>query len=371
VEVCGDGGEGDEAPAARLTSLVVLATKSRTNTSSVVSPSSGSRFVAPEVNATKRPSPETADAPEPKFPLAPLAPAARLTSVVVCATRSRTRTSKVVSPSSGWRFVATEVKATKRPSAETAGSKEPSLPLAPVAPAARLTSVVVPATKSRTNTSVFVSVSSGCRFEALEWKATKRPSAETAGKPEKSFPLAPAAPAARLTSAVVFACRSRTNTSAISSPSSGCRFDALEWKATKRPSAETAGKPEKPLPLAPVAPVARLTSVVVPASRSRTYTSKVASPSSGSRFVAADPKAMNRPSPEILGPKDSSLPLAPLAPVARLTRSTSSFAAQAWAPSPASTNPRHTATTHRPRPAAAPPRSALPGSAPSGDVGSV
>ena len=143
--------------------------------------------------------------------------------------------------SSGCRFEAPELKATKRPSAEIAGSEELPSPLAPVAPVARLTSVVVFACRSRTNTSVIASVSSGCRFEASDSNATERPSAEIADRMERPFALAPVAPSARLTSVVVFACRSRTNTSRIASVSSGCRFVADESKVTKRPSAEIDG----------------------------------------------------------------------------------------------------------------------------------
>ena len=61
-------------------------------------------------------------------------------------------------------------------------------------------------------------------------KATKRPSAEIAGSLEPWFPLTPVAPVARLTSVVVFACRSRTNTSkdGRAPASSGWRFVAVE-----------------------------------------------------------------------------------------------------------------------------------------------
>jgi hypothetical protein len=48
-------------------------------------------------------------------------PPARLTSIVVFVARSRTYTSSVESESSGSRFAASELKATKRPSAEMAG----------------------------------------------------------------------------------------------------------------------------------------------------------------------------------------------------------------------------------------------------------
>ncbi len=170
--------------------------------------------------------------------------------MVVFASRSRTNTSSVVSPSSEWRFDASELNATKRPSAEIAAEEESSFPLAPAASVARLTSVVVFVSRSRTNTSKVASVSSGCRFEAPELKATKRPSAEIAGTSDSPFPFAPATPAtslARLTSVVVLVSRSRTSTSRPSRPpsvSSGWRFEASDVKATSRPSAEIAGQKE-------------------------------------------------------------------------------------------------------------------------------
>ena len=133
-----------------------------------------------------------------------------------------------------------------------------------------------------------MSVSAGSRFDAVESKATKRPSAEITGRNESSFPLAPSAPEARLISVVVPACRSRTNASPVASVSSGCRFEAFESKATKRPPAEITGTRDAPLPLAPAAPEARLTSVVVLACRSRTNTSVEVSVSSGSRFDAKE-----------------------------------------------------------------------------------
>ena len=55
-------------------------------------------------------------------PLAPAGPEARLTSVVVWVARSRTKTSRSSVVSSGWRFVAAETKATRRPSAEMSGA---------------------------------------------------------------------------------------------------------------------------------------------------------------------------------------------------------------------------------------------------------
>ena len=123
-------------------------------------------------------------------------------------------------------MVASERKATNRPSPEIAGSSEPLFPLVPLTPLARLTRVVVFAWRSRTNTLPVVLFASGDRFEANDAKATKRPSAEIAPSKETPFPGAPFAPAARLTSDVVFVCRSRTSTLPLVSGSVGARFEA-------------------------------------------------------------------------------------------------------------------------------------------------
>jgi hypothetical protein len=77
------------------------------------------------------------------------------------------------------------------------------------------------------------SPSAGWRSDELESKATKRPSAEIAGWAELPSPVAPAAPAARLTRAVVFACRSRSKTWLVKlRVTSGSRFPANEEKVT-------------------------------------------------------------------------------------------------------------------------------------------
>jgi hypothetical protein len=76
---------------------------------------------------------------------------------------------------------------------------------------------------------------------------------------------------------------------------------------------------ELPLPFAPLAPVARLTRVVVFATRSRTNVSTVRSVSDP-RFVAKEPKETRVPSPEIDGLTEVKLPLTPFTPVARLAR---------------------------------------------------
>src|SRR5207249_4297465 len=86
--------------------------------------SSGTRFVASDQNATNRPSPPIAGPP-----LAPFASAPALSTLmrsVVPVTRSRTKTSEASLPSSGTRLVALDVNATYRPSALMDGN--PLLP---------------------------------------------------------------------------------------------------------------------------------------------------------------------------------------------------------------------------------------------------
>ena len=100
-------------------------------------------------------------------------PVARLTSVVVsaCRSRRRCRSTGPCRPGPGWRQF--EANATELPSAESDGSAEPvAVSLAPLAPVARLTSVVVLSCRSRTKTSMLSSASSGSRLEAFEEKAT-------------------------------------------------------------------------------------------------------------------------------------------------------------------------------------------------------
>src|SRR5262249_650253 len=159
------------------------------------------------------------------------------------ACRSRTNTSSDVSPSAASRLNETDSKATKRPSAEIEGGEEAPSPLAP-GPPARLTRLVVVVCKSLTDTSGARAPSAGWGFAGREWEGAKGRSAEIDASEESLLPLAPAAPPARLTSVVVFVCRSRTNTSPPRSPSLGSRLVAKDTKATKRPSAEIEGELE-------------------------------------------------------------------------------------------------------------------------------
>ena len=115
---------------------------------------------------------------------------------------------------------------------------------------ATLTRSVTPVRRSWTKTSSDSFVSSLTRLEALLWKATMRPSAETARVPKREGPtlpkgpLLPSAPSdATLTRSVTPVRRSWANTSQRSLLSSGTRFEAKLKKATKRPSAEMATSP--------------------------------------------------------------------------------------------------------------------------------
>ena len=94
----------------------------------------------------------------------------------------RSRRKMLVSPlvSSPTRFEASELNATNRPSGEMA-SDSPLNPLAWRSFVLIETRRVLPVNRSRTKTSKEWLVSLGTRFEAIESKATYRPSAETAG----------------------------------------------------------------------------------------------------------------------------------------------------------------------------------------------
>ena len=89
-------------------------------------PSGKTRFVAEDAKATKRPSAEIAGSP--LSPLPSIAPGPRFTRLVTPVTRSWTKMSRTPLPSGKTRFVAEDVKATKRPSAEIAGSRLSPLP---------------------------------------------------------------------------------------------------------------------------------------------------------------------------------------------------------------------------------------------------
>jgi hypothetical protein len=103
-----------------------------------------------------------------------------LTRLVVPVWRSRTKTSRSPFVSPPTRFEAPEMKATKRPSAEIEAPKPPKSACTPAV--LTLTRLVVPVWRSRMKTSDSPFVSPPTRFEATDSKATKRPSAEIEGK---------------------------------------------------------------------------------------------------------------------------------------------------------------------------------------------
>jgi len=102
--------------------------------------------------------------------------------------------------------VAPEVKTTCLPSAEI--SARSLRPVAEVPSVARLISVVVPVTRSRTKTSALPLSSPETRLLAIEWNATRLPSAEIDGHMLVELPEPPVV--LTLTSSVVPALRSRT-----------------------------------------------------------------------------------------------------------------------------------------------------------------
>src|SRR6266516_4102455 len=153
----------------------------------------GIRFEASEANATNRPSP-LIDGPR-LAPSAGFASNPTLTSLVWPVSRSRTNTSSNPFVSPGTRFVAREVNATKRPSALTDGSRlKPSacLPLL-----LTLTRSVSPLARSRTKTSIAALVSPPTRLAAIESKATTSPSALTAGGLNRALMLSACLPLLR------------------------------------------------------------------------------------------------------------------------------------------------------------------------------
>ena len=115
------------APVARLTSVVVLATRSRTKTLATPSSSSAERLSAPDRKTTRLPSPEMSGVNAAALAAAPPGPVARLTSVVVLATRSRTKMLATPLSSSAERLLAPDWKTTRRPSPEMLGVKEPAM----------------------------------------------------------------------------------------------------------------------------------------------------------------------------------------------------------------------------------------------------
>lgn len=138
----------------------------------------------------------------------------------------------------GTRSLASELKATYRPSDDTDGL--PPLPEGLPPAVSTLTRVVDPAFMSRTKMSVLLLVSPATRSPAADANATYRPSALIDGwGPAK---LSSGSPPARSTvTRVVWPVRmSRTNTFRLE-PMPGTRSFAWEVKATQRPSALRSG----------------------------------------------------------------------------------------------------------------------------------
>ena len=213
-----------------------------------LSSSSTLRLSAFDWNATEPPFPEIDGNSELSSPPTPLAPVARLTSRVVPFLRSRTKMFDIPSLSAVLRLLASELKATERPFPEIEGLAELSSPPTPLV--ARLTNRVVPFLRSRTKMFDTPSLSSMLRLLASDWKATKRPSAEIDGWNELSSPPTPLV--ARLTNRVVPFLRSRTKMFSKLSLSLSLKLFALDSKATKRPSAEIEGNSELSSPPTPL-----------------------------------------------------------------------------------------------------------------------
>ena len=156
----------------------------------------------------------------------------------------------------------------------------------------------MPVWRSRTKTSLASLVSPGTRLVASDAKATKRPSAEIAGPELSAIALdaarADADPLGRARLAVadedvahaVGVARHQVG---------GGRAEGDEAPVRRDRRADSC----RPLPWAP--PELTLTRRVVPVWRSRTNTSVPSLVSPGTRLVASDMKATKRPSAEIAG----------------------------------------------------------------------
>src|SRR5262245_7282180 len=160
-----------------LTRKLVRLSKSRTNTSALWLVSLPTKFVALLVNATHRPSSLMRAMSEntgPPPPALELLNRSRVTSVVVPAIKSRTKRSLVLLTSFEERLLARLSNRTKRPSGVITGQDDAPFP-DEIPSAATLTNVVAPPIKSRTKTSEALFVSLATRSPARLSKATKRP----------------------------------------------------------------------------------------------------------------------------------------------------------------------------------------------------
>ena len=163
----------------------------------------------------------------------------RVTSVVVPATVSRTNKSTALLASPTARSLARLAKSRYRPSGVILGAMDSRLPgLTPLV--LTLISVVVPATKSRRKTSEALLVSFETKSLAALSKTTNWPLELIVGACEAALPL-PAPDSLTLTSIVLPSRRSRTNTSNEPLLSLVTRLPAALTKTTNRPSALTPG----------------------------------------------------------------------------------------------------------------------------------
>ena len=199
-------------------------------------------------------------------PLAAPVPAAfMLSSVIGPACRSRTNTSLELFASPLTRSFAVLLNEAKRPFWSTDGSLDSPCPLA-VRPWLMLSSVVEPVCVSRRKTSSLLFVSSGVRSLAALRKTTNRPVVLSDDAVDAWFP-GPVPAWFTLISVVVFELMSRRNTSVLLLVSLPTKFDASLWNDTKCPSALIDGSKLVPLP-GEVAPLIALTSTTCPLVRS-------------------------------------------------------------------------------------------------------
>ena len=189
----------------------------------LVSPATSGASVT---KATNRPSADSDGVKLPRSDGLPPSPAP--TRAVRPVWPSWTKTSEARLASPGVTLPASVAKATNRPSPEIEGAKTSPFTWAPLWP--RLTRVVRPEARSRTKMSVSPLVSSRTRLVASEAKATNRPSAEIDGL--KLAPLPGLPSEARLTLVVLPVLRSRTKTSSARFRSPGTSPLASEAKAT-------------------------------------------------------------------------------------------------------------------------------------------
>ncbi len=242
--------------------------------------------------------------------------------------------------------VAVLVHATHWPSRDKVASEAPASAAVKGRPAAWLSRVTSPVTRSYTNASasLFASLPPATRSVAKLTKATRRPSAESrrcSGPPassEKPLPAVPAPAAAWLASTLTPVATSCRNTSRVPCTSTwpAVTCVALLTKATTLPSALTLGRDgsssSSSQPTATSgAPAAWLTSVTTPVARSYRNASSVPGTSTwpGTRSLARLTKTTWRPSPLRAGANDAPLPVCVACPAARLTSATSPVARSA------------------------------------------